>query len=337
MKTKTMVRAMNDNDELFEQLRRLAGDPVPSAEEEQRAWTMLQHMIAGERPPGRRARWRLRLVPVVAAAAVLLVVAGVLVTRPNPVDAALGDIAEAARLATPQEIPEGSFVYTRSETIDLGVRPGSEFGLDREWVAYLLPTTREIWRRPDAGFEQLRLTARPPVFFDSAVETAYYAHRLDETDHVGETVTQQLAGVTNDLTETDWPTDPKQLGDALEAYAAGGGSRLPVDIDVFHLAASLLREADPGPELRAALIEVFTQLPVELIDRTPDGTVTLAVTYNQPHRVRDTITLDAQGHLIAETSTVLEPIADLGVPAATQIVSATYTVPTVVDTLDTTP
>lgn len=325
---------MNHNDDPFEQLRRLAGDPTPTDDEEQRAWAMLQQAIGTERPAGRRARRRRRLIPVVAAVAVVLVVAGVVLSRPSRVEATLGEIAYAARLATPQEIPEGSFLYTRSGQVSLIVTPGDRLGLQGH-VAYLLPTTREEWRRGD--FVQLVTTAGTPTFFDPEVEAAYYAHGFDKTDHVGQTLTRQLTGVTNDLAETDWPTDPGRLRDALEAYASQGAGSLPLDIQVFHLATDLLREADPGPSVRAALIEVFTQLPVTLVDRGSDGSVTLAVTYNRPPSVRDTITLDPQGHLIAETSTLLEPAPEFGIPTGTRIWDATYTIPTVVDTLDTRP
>lgn len=65
--------------------------------------------------------------------------------------------------------------------------------------------------------------------------------------------------------------------------------------------------------------------------------VTLAVTCNGTFRTRDTITLDTRGHLIAETSTLLEPDPDLDIPAGAQAMTATYTIPTIIHTLDITP
>jgi len=60
------------------------------------------------------------------------------------------------------------------------------------------------------------------------------------------------------------------------------GNSLPLDIEAFYLAIDLLRAAGPGPQVRAALIEVFAELLVTLVDQTPDGSVALAISYNQP-------------------------------------------------------
>ncbi|GBD84596.1 hypothetical protein BMS3Abin02_00990 [bacterium BMS3Abin02] len=323
-------------DDPIEVLRRLGGDPIPTVEEERRARARLVKAIAAERPAQRgfrRVRW---LVPALAAAALAVVVAGVFVARPSPVQAAFDQIAFAARLATPQEIPEGSFLYTRSVNVQLAITQGDVLGLAQGYAAFLVPTTREFWRN-DAGFVQMSTTTRRPVFFSPEVEAAYYTHGLDKRDHVGETLTQQFVGVTDPYGDVEWPTDPRRLRDSLEAYVRQGGSTLPLDIQVFDLATDLLREADPGPDLRAALMQVFAQLPVTLVDQAPDGSVTLAVTYNRPPSVRDTITLDARGHLIAETSTLLEDDLDLGIPAGTRTSDATYTVPAIVDNLETNP
>jgi len=94
------------HDDPFEVLRRLAGDPVPTDADRQRALARLEHAIRTETPRS-RFRW---LTPIAAAVALFVVMVGVmLVTRPTAVEAALGEIATAARLATPQEIPTGSF------------------------------------------------------------------------------------------------------------------------------------------------------------------------------------------------------------------------------------
>jgi hypothetical protein len=311
----------------FEVLRRLAGDPVPTDADRLRALTRLEHAIGTDRAPV-RFRW---LTPVAAAVAVVVIAVGVmLVTRPTAVEAALGEIATAARLATPQEIPTGSFLYTRTEETSLGIpEQGDLIGIEGP-VAYLLPMTRQEWDNGD--FQQLTITTYAPIFFDPAVEAAYYAHGWDRRDGVGETVTRQLTGITNDLATTNWPTNPDDLKEALDDYTSQSGSDLPLDIQVFHLATDLLRATNPTPALRSALIEVLAQLPVTLANQTPDGTVTLTITYNQPPATRDTITLDDQGHLIAETSTILQA-AD-GVPANTNTYQATHTIPTIVDTLD---
>ena len=80
------------------------------------------------------------------------VIVAVPLTRTSPAQAALVEIAQAARQATPIEVPPGSYISTTSEQTDLAIRPGGEFGLEQESVAYLLPTTRQIWRQPAQQF-----------------------------------------------------------------------------------------------------------------------------------------------------------------------------------------
>jgi len=316
------------HDDPFEVLRRLAGDPVPTDADRQRALARLEHAIRTETPRS-RFRW---LTPIAAAVALFVVMVGVmLVTRPTAVEAALGEIATAARLATPQEIPTGSFLYTRTEETSLGItEQGDLIGIE-DPVAYLLPITRQEWDNGD--FQQLTITTHTPIFFDPVVEAAYYAHGWDRSDGVGETVTRQLTGITSDLATTNWPTNPNDLKQALDDHASQSGSDLPLDIQVFHLATNLLRGTNPTPALRSALIELLAQLPVTIANQTPDGSITLTITYNQPPATRDTITLDDQGHLIAETSTILQ--AANSVPAGTNTYQATHTVPIIVNSLDT--
>lgn len=315
------------HDDPFEVLRRLAGDPVPTDADRQRAFARLEQAIGIDRAPS-RFRW---LTPVAAAVTVFVVMVGVmLVTRPTAVEAALGEIATAARIATPEEIPTGSFLYTRTEETSLSIaQQGDLIGIEGP-VAYLLPITRQEWDNGD--FKQLTITTYTPIFFDPVVKAAYYAHGWDRSDGVGETVTQQLTGITSNLATTNWPTNPNDLKQALDDHASQSGSDLPLDIQVFHLATDLLRVTNPTPALRAALIEVLAQLPVTIANQTPDGSITLTITYNQPPATQDTITLDAQGHLIAETSTILEA-AD-SVPANTNTYQATHTIPIVVASLD---
>jgi len=311
----------------FDILRALAGDPTPTEADVSHTWARLQAAIVKEQTRTSRRR----LLPVAVAAAMLVAVVSVLVvTRPTRVEAALGEIAAAARTATPQEIPDGSFLYIRNEGTGTGIRPGDELGLADHW-AIQIPIVRQVWRQGD--FEQVTTTYRTPRFFDPNVEAAYYAHDLDLNDHIGQTITQQFTGITNELTDINWPTDPDQLRRALDNYLQQSHSELPLDVQVFKLATELLRETDPGPALRSALVQVFAQLPMTLVDRTPDGTVTLAITYDNQPRVRDTITLNPHGYLIAETETYLQ--ATPVIPADTIVSTITYSIPTITTTLDT--
>jgi hypothetical protein len=314
---------MNDQiPDPFGLIRREALPVEPSDEDYQRARRRLQVAIRHEEERRRRQvrRW---LVPSLVAAALLVVVGAIALFRPTPAEAALAEVAEAARNATPLDIPSGSFVYIRSERVDLAIRPGSEFGLDQEFVAYLLPSTREIWRQPDTEFVQIRTTNHAPIFFDDAIEDAYYRLGLDATDRLGETQTQQLTGVVDPILEVDWPSEPSTLYEALRDYAARGGDDRPISVQIFDLATDLLREADPTPELRAAVVQVLARLPVRLVKQTSQ-TITIEITYTAPLATRDTITLSLEGELLVETSTLLEANSELGLPANTVVLKVDY-------------
>lgn len=306
----------------FQLIRREAVPADPSEEDIELARQRLQAAIHREQQKRRRpaGRW---LAPSLAIVILLLAVGGVALFRSTPAQAALAEVAEAARQATPLEVPEGSFIYTRSERVDLAIRPGSEFGFDQEFVAYLLASTREVWKQPETEFIRIRTINHTPTFFDPDVEDAYYRLGLYATDHLGEIQTEQLTGVIDPLLEEDWPTEPGALHEALRDYAAQGGDQRPRGVQVFDLATDLLREADPSPELRGAVIDVLARLPVELVERTSQ-TITLGITYATPITTRDTITLNSDGVLLAETSTLLEGDPDVGIPANTEVLRADY-------------
>lgn len=313
---------MNENiSDPFELIRREAEPAEPSEEEVYRARQRLQAAILSEQEKGRRPvrRW---LIPVFAAL-MLLVIGGVALLRPSPAEAALAEVAQAARGVSPIDVPQGLFVYTRSERVDLAIRPGVEFGLDQEFVAYLLHSTREVWRQPETEFIQIHTTNHTPAFFSPDVEDAYYRLGLDATDRLGETQTEQLTGVIDPLLEVDWPTEPDALHETLRDYAARGGDERPEEVQVFDLATDLLREADPTPELRAAVLEVLGQLPIELVERT-SRTITIGITYITPASTRDTITLSPEAQLLAETSTLLEGDHELDISAGTIILKVEY-------------
>lgn len=312
---------MNEIPDPFELLKNEAVPSEPTDEDGERARRRLEAAIArDQKPSGLGRRW-----PLLASAAALVaaVVLGVSFLHSPPAEAALGEIAEAARTATPLDIPDGSFVYTQSERVDLAIRPGIEFGLDREFVAYLLPSVREVWRSPDTNFIQIRTTTGTPSFFDRQHETAYYAMGLEETDQLGEERTEQFTDAVDPILEFDWPTATNALHQALVDYTVQGGDERPEAVQVFSLATSLLREADPSPQLRAAVLEVIAGLPVELDEQT-DQSITIAIVYDAALATRDTITLNSQGWLVAESSTLIEAEPELGIPAGTRVLDVTY-------------
>ncbi|MGH8870977.1 MAG: hypothetical protein ACRDWS_03275 [Acidimicrobiia bacterium] len=313
---------MNENiPDPFELIRREAEPAEPSEEDVHRARQRLQATILGEQK--RASPVRRWLVPALVTAILLALVGGVAIFRSAPAEAALAEVAVAAGAASPLDIPQGSFVYTRSERVDLAIRPGAEFGLDHEFIAYLLPATREVWRQPETEFIQIRTANHNPTFFDPAAEDAYYRLGLDATDRIDQTQTEQLTDVTDPLLEEDWPTQPDALHEALRDYASQGGDERPEDIQVFDLATDLLRETDPIPQLRAAVIEVLAELPIELEEQSSQ-TITIGITYTTPIPTKDTITLSTKGQLLAETRTLLEGDPELGIPADTIVLKVDY-------------
>lgn len=312
---------MSEHTDPFDLLRRLAGDPQPSAAEEQAALSRLEDAIAAERRPrGRRLRW---LVPA-AAAAVLVVTVGIMfMTRPRVAAAVLSEIARAARQAGPLDVPSGSFIYRESQSVDLVVRPGSDLGVDRERVAYLLPTRHQQWRQPGTLFFRVSTTTELPIFFDPGTERAYQTHGGADLDRVGEVVVEQFTDVADPILETDWPTNPDDLQAAMSAELAGGGDTRPHVVQMFDLAADLLRDTT-DPQLRAAVLQVLATLPVDLVDRRDDGATVIAIDGPGPPTTRQTLTIAADGTLLAETLTWLDADPAVGIPANTVVSQTTY-------------
>jgi hypothetical protein len=325
---------MSDRPDPFELLRNNYQAPSPTPEDKLRAWARLEEAMAATAQSKRRVqlvRWWPRLATV--ALVLALVTTGVGLVRSNAARATLLEIAEASRRASPLDIPDGSFVYTRSEHVDLGVRPGVDFGLDQEFVGYLVPTTRESWHGSDREFVQLRTTVGQPQFFTSEVEVAYYASGLDIHDRVGETILQRDTGVNDPLGDVDWPIEAAQLRQAMENYVSDQGDSRPIEARLLGLAVDLLRERNPSPALRAAIIQVLAGLPLELLEVDAEGAATFAITYRSPLLTRDTVTIGADGYLFSEASRFLEADRQSGIPAGTDVVIAVYDEPRTVDGL----
>jgi hypothetical protein len=247
----------------------------------------------------------------------------------NSAQAALVEVAQAARQASPLEIPEGSFIYARSKRVDLAIRPGADFGLTDDSIAYLLPTTRQVWRSPDNAFVLIHTTVETPRFFTAEVEDAYYEANLDQADHVGETLIDRFTDVADPIIEASWPTDPVELRAAMDAFITQGGSQSATPAAVFQLSGNLLRETNPTPELRAAVLEVLAQLPLELDSRS-EGGLTVSIV---DHERQLSISLSNDGALLFETITLLQADPDLGLPEGALFSAATHDPTTVVDQL----
>ncbi|MGH8923976.1 MAG: hypothetical protein ACRDWA_04945 [Acidimicrobiia bacterium] len=316
----------------FDALRSGSSRPEPSSEERARALARLEAAIEDEQSRTRQRdfrRWTVAAAIAIAAGA--LAVGSLL--QPRPAQAVLIEIAESARVATPLEVPQGAFFYVRSERIDLVSRLGSELGRNEVEVTYMLPTTREVWRSPTRRFIQIRTVVGTPQFFFESIETSYYAMGIDRIDMVGETMTQQLVDVFDEYVETAWPTDPGRLRRAMEEVLSGA-SEFPIEVRLLGLAANLLWETNPSPQLRAAILEVLAELPVDVEDQEPDGSTTISVTYEVPSLTRVSMTLSRDGQLLAEATTLLELDSQLRLPVGTRVSFATYELPIVVDSLN---
>lgn len=330
-------RGRDRTDQVVRALHAFALDSDPTAADRQRSEEALTLAIAQEtlpraRPATIRKRWGL----VGGSAAGLLIVAfAIQLARPTPASAALSEIAYAASLVDPLIIPSQSFAYTRSVQTALSVKPLVAPGQTDEsaaWIASLHPQTREAWMG-SGGVVQLREEFGRPTFFTPEEEAAYYELGLDQVDHVGETLTRTMTGVTSTLESQDWPTEPDRLLELIRSLLRPD-QPLPEAVAILDTALDLLRESGPSPELRAAVIRVLLDLDLELAERSQNGDATFTVTYDGPVPTRDTFTLDLKGNLIAETTTWLEADLELSIPAGTVVHEAVYEPTIVVEGLD---
>jgi hypothetical protein len=324
------MTTMNEHqDDPFDSLRRLAGDPQPSPDAEQQALRRLETAIAADTTPT-RSRWWTISAAAAAAAAVAVAAAAVLFAGQAPVAATLDQIARAARQATPLEVPAGEFIYQRTESVDLVVRPGVDLGADADTVAYLLPTRRESWRQPETLFLVTMASIGEPVFFDQSTEAAYLAGGGRSLDQVGEIIVERFTDVDDPIADTDWPTTGAELRIAMEHALAQGADTRRLDVELFDLAIDILRSATE-PHLRAAVIEVLAGLDLDTIEPQPDGTVTLSIVDHTAPSTRHTATIAGDGTLAAETVILLEDA--YGIPANSVITTTIHQTPQIVNQL----
>jgi hypothetical protein len=308
---------MTGQDDPLDSFKPSGAPPQPSEVEFREAEAQLLAAIDLEMTRSKRrsraAGWRLPAIAATVAVALGLFA----VLQPDPARAALLEVARAARLATPIDIPSGSYVYSRSENVHLVVRPGSDMNLNSESVAYLLPTIREVWWSPAERFIQIRTTVQRPTFFSPGTAAAYRAAGLERDDGVGETDTQQLTGVTDPLSEAEWPTEARALRSAMEEAVSMSDDQRPIRVRVLDLAADLLRDADRTPILRSAILEVMADVGYDIVE--DDGTISLSARFRNPLLTRLEVTLSRTGLLLVERTVLLEPDTALQIPANTVI------------------
>jgi hypothetical protein len=317
------MNGTDDVDRLEEAVRQAFPDRAPDAEGWQLGEARVRAAIESPREP-RLGSWASTRV----AAAVLLVGVTALVVaqalRPSPAEAAITELIQRiAAQVDPASIPEGRFAYTRSHQEVLGVRPGDEFpeaGL--EYIAYLVPSEREVW--VGEGVIQIRTTAGRPRFFSQEAEEIYWEHGLDAADQIGETVTVTQEIQNHILGERDWSPVPQVLAEQMRAHIGPNGDDLPDRVELFNLAAQLLRESGLEAAFRRGVLTVLAGLDLELVERRADGGVTLALTHNDPLPTRVSVTLNGHGFLVEETQSYPTGDPSLGIPQGAVIYSAVY-------------
>lgn len=321
---------MSKSEDPFENLRGQSDRPQPSSADREQAESRLRRAIDAEklaRPPRRRIPGWIA-VPVGVGLALSLA----FLLRPPTARAVLMETAQAARTASVLAVGTDEYVYTRAVTTDLQIRPGSDFDLDRPTVAYLLRGTREVWRSPADRFVQIRTLIAAPTFFDPSTEAAYRAAGLDRIDGIGQPRTQQFTEASDELIETNWPTDPDDLHEAMEKALASAGNERPPEAQFLDLASDILREANPSSELRAALIEVLAGFDYDIVETA--GSIVLSVEYRERLATRAELEITRQGQLRREEVVLLEPDRELGLPAHTIVSSARYSLPIIVGSLE---
>jgi hypothetical protein len=309
----------------FDILRDAVPDPTPSERHTKAARDALQEAIAAE---GQSSLGRVgaRFLPRVAVASAVFILAVVslslVLSRDDSATATLQEIAQAARQAEPADIPAEGFLFRESLERNLRILPGSELGVDREFVAYSLETVRSVWRNPEARFVQTRVVNRDPVFYDDEVAQGYVSRGMSDVDALGQPVTGRFTDVVDPILETPWSASPDQLRSQIIDAIGGGDTGNTSSFMIFDFAIDMLAEPIT-PSVRGAVIELLATLDLNQVTRNADGSVRLQIEDHDGLSTRHTIVLRADGTLASREIVRLEADPELGLPAGTAT-SATY-------------
>lgn len=320
----------HDHDHRIDELlRAAAGNPTPTPGDRQRSRQRFADNTTNTRRPW-MVGWSRRWVGATATALIMAIVAAAItVTRPTPAQAVLAEIARAAEQVDPLHIPQGSYAYTKSTSINLGITVDHPTADRTTPIAYLLPTVRQAWIGPD-GITHLQTTVGQPRFFDPRDEADYRAAGYDTIDQVGQTVVETFDNTTTILGERDWPTDPEQLRDTITGLIPPDSPR-PRDVDILDISLDLLREVGPSPDLRIATLTVIAGLDLQVVDQTAT-TATFEISYTQPAAETIRFTLDHSGQLLQEEIITNQGDPTLGIPAGTAVQTTSYQPTAIVNT-----
>ena len=317
---------MSEHSDPFEVLREAVPEPTPHRRQTIDARAALQEAIAAEGQSS-SAPVGARFMPRVAVASVVFLLAMVslslVLSRDDSATASLQEIAHAARQAEPADIPADGFLFRESLERNLGVLPGSELGLDRQFAAYSLETERSVWRNPEARFVQMRTVNRDPVFYDDAVARGYVSHGMADVDALGRPVTRQFTDVVDPIVETPWSESPDQLHRQIIDAIGRGDSGNTSSFMLFDFAIDMLTEPIP-PNVRGAVVEMLGTLDLREVIRNADGSVRLEIEDHDGLSTRHIIVLRADGTLASREIVLLEADPELGLPVGTVTSSASY-------------
>lgn len=303
---------MAADDDFRDLFNEVAPPPEPSSEQQARARAHLRTAFRAAEPSSRR--WWQQPAAAAGAVVVAVVVAGVLVlpTSTPPIDANLASIARVARATPPQDLPAGTYVYARTESLTLAHDP-PPYG---PGIYYLMAETIDVWAQGDSELET-RLVNRPR-FFSATDEDSYYASGRDEIDRVGESITTPLTGIRNPVDINGLATDTRRLREQI--YAELGKDpdwTVEDEARTFVFVAQLMNPRLNAPsKLRAALIEIVGSLDVTSV-REPNGDVTVSLQHEDEGvgAVLEQLEFDSAGYLIAYRTTVLETAPGVEAPA----------------------
>ena len=310
----------------FDILRAAVPEPTPDQRQTIEARQALQEAIATEAQSS-SAPVGARFMPRVAVALIVflfgVVPLSLVLSRDDSATATLQEIAHAARQAEPVDIPADGFVFRESLERNLRILPGSELGLDRQFVAYSLETERSVWRNPEARFVQIRTANRDPVFYDDAVAQGYFSHGMADVDALDRPLTQQFTDLVDPILETPWSESPEQLRTQIVDAIGRGDSDDTSSFMLFDFAIDMLAEPIT-PSVRGAVVELLATLDLGQVTSNPDGSVRLQIEDHDGLSTRHTIVLRADGTLASREIQLLEANPELGLPAGTVTSSGNY-------------
>jgi hypothetical protein len=318
---------MNGRDPLRDIFGGLLAAPSPTPEQTESARRAL--MAAMQEDVAPRPRRRLAAISGAAVLVLVVVFAALVPWSSTPASALFAELARATRTITPEELPDGSYVYVTSDRLDYG---NAAAPVDGEFVevVLLLPSRVEAWWQGDSV--ESETTVARPIFFDQESEDFFYSHGLDASYFVGETRRDVLSGIENQADPDSWSTDPKQLADQMRQEVADDPEGVPEEVKMLNLADELLApQLLASPSLRAAILDVVSTLNIE--DRAlDDGRISASITY-ELHAYGTVTTewiFDANGYLVERRSTTITGSELTGLPPDTVYDSLTQTPPVIV-------